>query len=137
MGDSSAQIYAVEERLRLAMLHSDVDELDRLISPELIYTNHLGQLLTKQDDLDAHRSGALDIASLVPSEASVRVMGEIAIATVRVRSSGSYAGSSVDGDFRFTRVWAKSSGQPPGKDGGEGGEKGDWQIVAAHCSAIA
>lgn len=115
------------------MLHSDIEELDRLISPDLIYTNHLGQLLTKQDDLDAHRSGALDIASLKPSEASVRVIGKIAIATVRVQSSGSYAGSPIDGDFRFSRVWAKSSEQPLEKGVG----KGSWQIVAAHCSALA
>lgn len=120
----TAQIGEAEERLRLAMLHSDVGTLDQLLAPDLIYTNHLGQLFTKQDDLATHQSGKLNIEALSLSEQSIRVVGEIVIATVRVNSSGSYADSRIDGDFRFTRVWALSADNT-------------WQIVAAHCSAIA
>ena len=52
-----SQIIELEERLRQAMLYSDVNELDALIAPELLFTNHLGQIFSKQEDLDAHRSG--------------------------------------------------------------------------------
>jgi hypothetical protein len=41
------RILALEEQLRIAMLGSDVGALDRLLAPELIFTNHLGQLLSK------------------------------------------------------------------------------------------
>lgn len=55
------QILEAEERLRLAILSSDVNTLDELLAPELIFTNHLGQVLGKQDDLDAHQSGTLRV----------------------------------------------------------------------------
>jgi Domain of unknown function (DUF4440) len=54
-----AQIVDAEDQLRIAMLSSDVAALDELLAPELIYTNHLGQLLGKDDDLAAYRSGVL------------------------------------------------------------------------------
>lgn len=58
------QILQAEERLRLAMLNSDVNTLNELLAPELIFTNHLGQVLGKQDDLNAHQSGTLKIQVL-------------------------------------------------------------------------
>lgn len=60
----TTQVREAEERLRLAMLHSDVSTLDQLLAPDLIYTNHLGQLFTKQDDLATHQSGKLNIEAL-------------------------------------------------------------------------
>jgi len=42
-----AQIVECEERLRQAMLQSDVAVLDQLLSPNLIFTNHLGMLMSK------------------------------------------------------------------------------------------
>ncbi|MEJ6004903.1 hypothetical protein WG899_05050 [Paucibacter sp. AS339] len=40
-----------EERLRLAMLASDSVALDELIAPELLFTNHLGQVLPSHPGL--------------------------------------------------------------------------------------
>lgn len=62
MNDSNRmQIETCEERLRQAMLHSDVSTLDELLADDLLFTNHLGQLMTKQDDLKAHRTGMVKI----------------------------------------------------------------------------
>ncbi len=55
------QIINVEERLRQAMLASDVSVLNELIAPESIITSHLGELLGKQDDLAAHESGLIKL----------------------------------------------------------------------------
>ena len=40
------QIAECEQRLKQVMLRSDVSALDELLEPELIFTNHLGQLIT-------------------------------------------------------------------------------------------
>ncbi|MEM9161713.1 MAG: nuclear transport factor 2 family protein [Cyanobacteria bacterium P01_F01_bin.4] len=117
------QILETEERLRLAMLHSDVSALDKLLAPELIFTNHLGQLLSKQEDLAAHQSGVLKIRELTPSEQHLQVYESFVIVSVRVHLSGSYADTSSEDDFRFTRVWVLSS-------------EHTWQVVAAHSSII-
>jgi hypothetical protein len=121
-----SQIRAAEERLRIAMLRSDVSELDKLLAPELLFTNHLGQLVTKDDDLQAHRSGLLKLNDLIPSEQQLLLYGHLGVVSVRVRVSGTYAGAPASGDFRFTRVWATAP------------ERISWHIVAAHatlCSA--
>jgi len=105
------------------MLRSEVSALDELLAPELIFTNHLGQVLTKKDDLESHHSGILKVEALTPSEEHVLLMGEVAIFSVRVHLIGSYAGIRSDNDFRFTRVWAQSSGDT-------------WRVVAAHSSLV-
>ena len=118
------QIINIEERLRQAMLASNVSVLNELLAPEIIITNHLGQLLEKQDDLAAHESGLIKIIELKPSEQHIQIHGEVAIVSVRMQIMGSYDGNPANGDFRFTRVWAISSG-------------GNWYIVAAHIGMVA
>ncbi len=55
------------------MLTSDVSALDRLISDDLMFTDHLGRLLSKQADLKTHRSGTLKFHMLEPSEQLLQV----------------------------------------------------------------
>ena len=105
------QIVTAEERLRLAMLASDPDALDRLIAPELIFTNHLGQVFGKAEDLQLHRSGQLMVSPL------------IAVVSARFKLAGIYQGSPFDADLRYTRVWKLTVPSV-------------WQVVAGHSSAV-
>ena len=116
-------IIDAEERLRRAMLRSDVQALDELLAEDLVFTNHLGQVLGKRDDLDAHRSGIVTIRELIPSERVLRVHGPVAVVSVRVRLVGSYAGQPSEADFRFTRVWAESP-------------QGTWRVLAGHSTIV-
>jgi ketosteroid isomerase-like protein len=118
------QIIKAEERLRQAMLASDVSVLNELLAPEIIITSHLGELLGKLDDLAAHTSGLIKIHELNPSEQHIQIHKEVAIVSVRMQLSGSYNGNPANGDFRFTRVWAVSS-------------SGAWHIIAAHIGMVA
>jgi ketosteroid isomerase-like protein len=118
------QIAQVEDQLRIAMLSSDVAALNELLAPDLLFTNHLGQLLGKDDDLAAYRSGVLKVVSLESSEQLVRALGDVAVVSVRMRLIGTYGGAPANGDFRFTRVWARSRQET-------------WQVVAAHAGLIA
>ena len=106
---TETQVINAEERLRQAMLASNVSVLDELLAPEIIITSHLGELLGKQDDLAAHTSGLIQIHELNPSEQQIQIHGKVAIVSVRMQLSGSYNGSPANGDFRFTRVWAVSA----------------------------
>ncbi|MGL5082267.1 MAG: nuclear transport factor 2 family protein, partial [Microcoleaceae cyanobacterium] len=103
------QIVNAEERLRQAMLASDISVLNTLLAPEIIITSHLGERLGKQDDLAAHDSGLIKIDELQPSEQHIQIHQGVAIVSVRMQLSGRYNGSPAKGDFRFTRVWAVSS----------------------------
>ena len=118
-----AQLIEAEEQLRLAMLNSDVNTLDKLLADNLVFTNHLGQVLSKQDDLAAHQSEKFKIQTLVPSDRRIQVIGNVAIVTVKVHLVGSYESTAFDNNLRFTRVWHLSSSNT-------------WQIVAAHSSVV-
>lgn len=117
------EIAKYEARLRQAMLESDLKVLDELIAPDLMFTSHLGELITKQEDLEAHRSGTIKIEVLTPSEEIIRIVGDVAIVSVRVHILGTYANVTSEADFRFTRVWANNS-------------SGKWHIVAGHSSVV-
>lgn len=117
------QILEAEEKLRLAILNSDVNTLNQLLAPELIFTNHLGQVLSKEDDLMAHRSGIVKVKVLTSSEQYIQIKGDVAIVVVRMHLLGSYDGVTSDSNFRFTRIWTLSSNNT-------------WQVIAAHSSII-
>lgn len=121
---TESQIIAIEERLRQAMLNSDVAELDALIAPELLFTSHLGQLVSKQQDLNTHQSGALKFRALTPSEQQIQLNEGFSVVSVKMHLLGSYDGAEVDQSYRFTRVWAVSS-------------TGSLQIIAGHVSVVA
>lgn len=118
-----AQILEAEERLRQAMLHSDVDALDELIAPELLFTSHMGQLVTKDDDLAFHRSGILRLKELIPSQQHIQLYTGFAVVSVLMHLLGTYEGAALDASIRYTRVWSISP-------------NGSVQIIAGHASAV-
>ena len=116
-------IQAAEDALKQAMLTSDVEALERLLADDLIFTNHLGQLMSKQADLEAHRSGAIAIESVELSDQNIREMNDGAIVTVAAHIVGQFAGSPFAETLRFTRVWQSVA-------------PGQWQVIAAHSSRV-
>jgi ketosteroid isomerase-like protein len=119
---SDDSLLACESALRQAQLKSDVREFDRLIDDELVFTGPNGLVYGKQDDLDAHRSGAIRITRLEPSEERIQNFGDIAVVSVRMEMSGTFEGAAFSGPSRYTRVWRRHGDS--------------WRIVAGHVSAI-
>lgn len=118
-----AQILEVEERLRQAMLHSDVRALDELIAPELYFTNHSGQVVNKEQDLAFHQSGILLLTELVPAEQHIQLHTGFAVVSVLMHLLGTYQGAPIDLSIRYTRVWSISP-------------NGFLHIIAGHSSAV-
>ena len=120
---SESDIIQLEERLRQAMLNADATELDALIAPELLFTSHLGQLVSKEQDLALHRAKTLKLTELTPSDRHIQINQGFSVVSVQMHLLGSYAGIAVDEHIRYTRVWALSSA-------------GSLQIVAGHASIV-
>ena len=78
-GEPDPEIIALEARLRSAQLAADVVELDALIAERLLFTGPDGQVGTKAQDLDAHRSGIVRFRAHEPEELHVRRIGGAAI----------------------------------------------------------
>jgi ketosteroid isomerase-like protein len=123
MSDAEQDVLAEERALQAAMLASDVDELDRLLHPDLLAVGPDGQLADKAGDLEAHRSGVFEIFELEEEDVRVRVFGDTAVTFVVLAIRGNIAGNDASGRMRYTRTWARD-------DGG-------WRVVAAHISPAA
>jgi hypothetical protein len=81
------------------------------------------KLLVNTEDLDAHRSGKFKFTEIKPSERQIQLKGGFTVVSVLMHIVGSYEGTPVEQDIRFTRVWAIST-------------SGSIQIIAGHTSAI-
>src|SRR5258706_8481415 len=95
-----AQVIEVEEHLRQAMLHNDVGVLDELIAPDLLFTGHLGQLATKEDDLASHRARVLRLKEIEPTERHIQIHSGFAVVSVLMHLVGSYDGVPIDQHMR-------------------------------------
>jgi ketosteroid isomerase-like protein len=124
VGPPDPEIVALESRLRAAQLAADVAALDALIADELLFTGPDGQLGTKQQDLEAHRSGIVRFRAHEPEELRIRRVGpNVAVAALRTRLEVEVAGALVGGTYRYTRVWAREDGGP-------------WRVAGGHVSEV-
>ncbi len=124
VGAGDPEIVALEARIRTAQLEADVAALDSLIADELLFTGPDGQLGTKAQDLEAHRSGAVRFRVHEPEELRIRRIGDdVAVSALRARLAVEVGGTLFRGTYRYTRVWAREAG-------------GSWRVVAGHVSQI-
>ena len=119
---SEHEVLAAERALQAAMLTGDVQELERLLHPDLLAVGPDGQLVDRAADLAAHRSGVFEIAALEEEELQVTVVGDTAVTFVVLRIAGEIEGSDASGQFRYTRTWTR--------DGTA------WRVLAAHIAPI-
>jgi ketosteroid isomerase-like protein len=123
-GSPDPEIVALEEQLRAAQLAADVDALDRLIAEPLLFTGPDGQLGSKAQDLESHRSGAVRFHAHEPEELHIRRVGvDVAVSALRARLAVEVGGTIIRGTYRYTRVWARELGEP-------------WRVVGGHVSAV-
>jgi ketosteroid isomerase-like protein len=120
-----AEVLHAEQQLRLAVLSGDVIRLEELLADELLFVSPSGQLLSKEMDLEAHRSGQLQVHHLEIVEQDTRVIGEggdVVLTFSLVSLAGTFAGEAFEGHFRYTRVWRRNAH--------------GWCIAGGHCSAV-
>lgn len=122
-GMNEDEVLSAEARLRRAMLASDVPELERLLAPELLFVTHLGQLISRDDDLAAHRSQLIRISSLQLVENQVRLCGDTATVVATVDIDGTFADQPASGRFRFLRVWGRR-------------DDGQLQVIAGNATLL-
>jgi hypothetical protein len=112
----NSMIENLEEKLRSAMLISDVAVLDELIADDLVWTMPTGFVANKQYDLEAHRSGVFRFTKIEISDRQIHVYGSDCI-VVTLKAEMAFSDS-----YRFTRVWVQRQNR--------------WQIVAGHVSQL-
>ena len=124
VGPPDPEIVLLEARIRSAQLGADLAALEELISDDLLFTGHDGQLGTKAQDIEAYRSGTVRFVAHVPEDLRVRRVGaDVAITSLRAQLTVDVAGNVSRGTYRYTRVWAREDG-------------GGWRVVGGHVSLL-
>ena len=100
------ELLQAERALQAAMLAGDVEELDRLLHPELLAVGPEGHMIDKDGDIAAHREGVFKISSLSEEELQATVHGELGLTFVVLDIHGTIAGVDASGRMRFTRTWS-------------------------------
>ncbi|MGE7988622.1 nuclear transport factor 2 family protein [Lysinibacillus fusiformis] len=116
-------IYEYEERLRKAMVNGDVESLNLLISEELAFVSPFGQVITKIDDMESHRSGIFDIAEIKFLDQKVILLENAAVTITQANVKGILAGEHIEDDMCYTRVWQKD-------------KNNELKVISGSCSVV-
>ncbi|ABK12959.1 nuclear transport factor 2 family protein [Burkholderia orbicola] len=111
-----------ETALRAAMLANDVEALDALLDDDLVFTVPTGQVISKEDDLAAHRAKLLRLDTLDVIEMRASAVDEMILTTTRAALAGRFDGAAFTGTFAYTRLWRRSGAH--------------WRVVAGHASQV-
>ncbi|PAQ16079.1 DUF4440 domain-containing protein [Bacillaceae bacterium SAOS 7] len=111
-----------EEQLRKAMLTGDVKTLTDLIDDNLIFVNHFGQILTKEADIEAHRSGLLNFTDIKIVDQKVILLENSAVTVTRAALKGTIGTEPIEDEMCYSRVWKMTEDK--------------LTIVSGHCSSV-
>ena len=111
-------IQDLEESLRKAQLSNDVDTLNELISNQLQFVFLDGSVVSKSDDLKAHRNKLVIFHSITFTEQIIQTFDNLATVTVKAEIRGTMNGQSFHDNCRYGRTWARLNDQ--------------WQIIAGN-----
>jgi len=110
-GDAKAEVIAVHDQYRKALLEKDLVTLDRIWSDDLTFINYRGDLLTKKQRMENVRTGATSLKAVQVGDQTVRVLGDSAVLTALVTLEGQYSGQEGSGTYRATSVYTRQGGQ--------------------------
>ncbi|MBC7550315.1 MAG: nuclear transport factor 2 family protein [Cellulomonas sp.] len=110
-------LLTAEHQLQQAQRDADVSALDTLLHPQLVAMGPDGGVMTKADDLTAHRSGSLRIRRLVEESLDVHDDGASGVTRLLALVEATLDGEAVTARLRYTRLWVL--------------EAGAWQVLAA------
>jgi len=106
--DYKREVEHLEEQWRAAQLAGDIATMDKLLSDDYVGISMTGQVNTKAQQLSRIRSHAFVITRIDLGEMKVKLVGQVAIVTVRAFVEGTSEGVPMNGDFRYTRIYQHS-----------------------------
>jgi uncharacterized protein (TIGR02246 family) len=115
-----AALAGLEDDWNAAHRRGDAAALERLFADDLVVVVPGMRVLSKADALGMFVSGRMKFDRYESSEMSVRVYGETAVATGRLRRTRVIGAARADDDWRFTKVYVRRAGR--------------WQVVSFHAS---
>jgi len=116
-------IERMEEKWRDASVKGDVAAMDHLLAEDFVGISWTGEVNTKDMQLDRLRNRTLVVRKMELSDSKIKIVGPVAIVTSRAEVEATSDGHDVAGDYRYTRVYQRTSA-------------GLWQITNFEATRI-
>ncbi|PAE15184.1 hypothetical protein CHH91_15700 [Virgibacillus sp. 7505] len=116
------QFELLEQQFREAMQTRDIFALDTFLHDDLVFINHEGSYVTKDMDLEAHRTLAVRFTQVSCFDLQIKPTKDGAVTISRIHLEGQEGDDKISGDFIYTRVWQLIGDQ--------------YQVIAGHCSKL-
>lgn len=111
----------VEERLRVAQLKGDVEELSALLDNSLSFIALDGTLVSKTDDLNLHRSPGFFITKMEMINRRVQCFEYAAVVSTLMDVTSIMDGVAKNQKIHYIRVWYRFDN--------------DWRVVSGSMNA--
>ena len=121
-GNAEQQIKTIGEQLSAAMLKADADAMDKILADDYTGVRGDGSVLTKAQEIEKYKSGAIKYATNEIKDLKIRVYGHTAVSTSLSSSKNMRDGQQHIGTTRNIRVWVK--------------QKGTWKCVAYQTTRV-
>lgn len=116
-----AALTRLETEWNTAHIRGDAAVLERLFADDVVIMVPAMRVMTKADAVGMFTSGRMKFDRYETSETKFRVFDTTAIVTGRLRRTRVTGGTTVDDDWRFTKVYVRRAGR--------------WQVVSFHASS--
>lgn len=123
---SEKQVMKLENNVNEAIGKNDWRTVMRMWSPDMDYTNQNGQFLTREDFVNALKSGRTKFLTMEHTDLRARAYGDcgdMVVVTGRSTSHINQSGTVSAGPRRFSDVWVKRNGE--------------WRLVVHHVTYVA
>jgi len=122
-GNVEQQVTALNDEVAQAYLKGDTSALEKYFADDVTIIHSDGKLITKAEEIENFKSGALKFESIDVHERKLRVYGDTAVASLLASIKGTSNGKPFSGDIRNTRVWVK--------------QMGNWKVVSFQITRVA
>jgi ketosteroid isomerase-like protein len=109
--DVSQALMKLENDWAKAGLAGDAAGLEKLLTPDFVYTNQDGEMATRAEMVAGVKSGSTKYDTFTVGDMKVRVYGDAAVVTGKASIKGKENGKPIDEMLRFTDTWVKQGGQ--------------------------
>jgi hypothetical protein len=111
-----------EEELLTAMKTNNIIKLESLLHDDLLFILPTGQSITKKMDLEEYQLGNMDISEITLKAQEINIIEDSAVIVATIEMKGSYLAHSLDGNYRFIRVWKLI--------------EGNWKVIAGSSTLL-
>ena len=113
----------IEDELVSAVTQGKTAPFERYMADTYSFTGADGSIQTRSEWLADMKSGHLKVESTLNQDMKVQAYGDAAVVSYRSTDKGTYKGTDISGQYRWTDVFVKGNG--------------GWQIVSTQGTRIA